>query len=39
MFVDLDLLQLEINSWAIDPNNKLICIDSKLNVDDNAKFR
>jgi succinyl-CoA synthetase beta subunit len=39
MFVELDLLQLEVNPWAIDPNNNLICIDSKITVDDNAKFR
>jgi succinyl-CoA synthetase beta subunit len=30
---------LEINPWATDPHNKLFCIDGKLNVDDNAKFR
>ena len=39
MFNELDLVQLEINPWATDPNNKLFCIDGKLNVDDNAKFR
>jgi succinyl-CoA synthetase beta subunit len=39
MFGSLDLIQLEINPWATDPSNKLFCIDGKLNVDDNAKFR
>jgi succinyl-CoA synthetase beta subunit len=39
MFVDLDLLQCEINPWAIDDKNDIYCIDAKLNVDDNAKFR
>lgn len=39
MFNELDLVQLEINPWATDPKNKLFCIDGKLNVDDNAKFR
>jgi succinyl-CoA synthetase beta subunit len=39
MFGSLDLIQLEINPWALCPNNKLFCIDGKLNVDDNAKFR
>ena len=39
MFVDLDLLQCEINPWAIDDKNDIYCIDGKLNVDDNAKFR
>ena len=39
MFTELDLVQLEINPWATDPHNKLFCIDGKLNVDDNAKFR
>lgn len=39
MFVSLDLLQLEINPWATNEKNVLYCIDGKLNVDDNAKFR
>eukprot|EP01016_Furgasonia_blochmanni_P049582 TRINITY_DN753_c0_g1_i2.p1 TRINITY_DN753_c0_g1~~TRINITY_DN753_c0_g1_i2.p1 ORF type:complete len:493 (+),score=226.38 TRINITY_DN753_c0_g1_i2:61-1539(+) len=39
MFVELDSLQIEINPWATDPKNKLFCIDAKINIDDNAKFR
>lgn len=30
---------MEINPWATDPKNELFCIDAKINVDDNAKFR
>ena len=37
--IKLTKILLEINPWAVDPNNKLYCIDGKLNVDDNAKFR
>lgn len=39
MFVKLDSTQVEINPWATDPKNKLWCIDAKINIDDNAKFR
>jgi succinyl-CoA synthetase beta subunit len=39
MYNALDLIQLEINPWATNPQNQLYCIDGKLNVDDNAKFR
>ena len=39
MFIDLDATQVEINPWATDPNEKLFCIDAKINIDDNAKFR
>ncbi|CAK92611.1 unnamed protein product (macronuclear) [Paramecium tetraurelia] len=39
MFITLDATQVEINPWATDPKNKLFCIDAKINVDDNAKFR
>jgi succinyl-CoA synthetase beta subunit len=39
MFVELDATQVEINPWATDPSNKLFCIDAKINIDDNAKFR
>lgn len=39
MFVDLDSTQVEINPWATDPKEKLFCIDAKINIDDNAKFR
>jgi succinyl-CoA synthetase beta subunit len=39
MFMALDATQVEINPWATDPHNKLFCIDAKINIDDNAKFR
>lgn len=39
MFFDLDLSLLEINPLIIDDLNNLICLDSKITVDKNAKFR
>ena len=39
MFLELDSTQVEINPWATDPKKLLWCIDAKINVDDNAKFR
>jgi len=39
MFKGLDATQVEINPWAVDINNKLITVDAKLNIDDNASFR
>ena len=39
MFLETDSTQVEINPWATDPQNTLFCIDAKINVDDNAKFR
>lgn len=39
MFVKLDCCQVEINPWATDPKKILWCIDAKINIDDNAKFR
>lgn len=39
MFCELDCTQLEINPWATDKDNKIICVDAKINVDDNAKYR
>jgi len=39
MFIELDSTQVEINPWATDPKKLLWCIDAKINVDDNAKFR
>lgn len=39
MFCDLDCTQVEINPWATDPKGVLYCVDAKLNIDDNAKFR
>lgn len=39
MFCKLDAVQIEINPWATDPKGKLFCIDAKISIDDNAKFR
>jgi succinyl-CoA synthetase beta subunit len=39
LFNDLDATQVEINPWATDPKQQLFCIDAKINIDDNAKFR
>lgn len=39
MFIELDSTQVEINPWATDPKKILWCIDAKINIDDNAKFR
>lgn len=39
LFQQLDATQLEINPWATDPKEQLFCIDAKINIDDNAKFR
>lgn len=39
MFNKLDATQVEINPWATDPKDKLYCVDAKINIDDNAKFR
>lgn len=39
MFIDIDAGQVEVNPWALDPTNTLFCLDAKVNIDDNAKFR
>lgn len=39
LFHECDATQLEINPWAVDPNNKIYSVDAKINIDDNAKFR
>ena len=39
MFISLDATQIEINPWALDPQGKPWCVDAKINIDDNAKFR
>lgn len=39
MFCSIDATQVEINPWSTDPKRNLYCIDAKLNIDDNAKFR
>jgi len=39
MFVKTDATQIEVNPWAITPDNDIYCIDAKINIDDNALFR
>ncbi|MES2997742.1 MAG: ADP-forming succinate--CoA ligase subunit beta [Pseudomonadota bacterium] len=39
MFVERDLSVVEINPLIIDANDKLVCLDAKVVVDDNALFR
>ena len=39
LFNKCDATQVEINPWAINPNNDIYSVDAKINIDDNAKFR
>jgi succinyl-CoA synthetase beta subunit len=39
MFVERDLSLLEINPLVLTKDNKLICLDAKLNIDENALYR
>jgi succinyl-CoA synthetase beta subunit len=39
MFVKCDCVQLEINPWAVNPQNEVYSVDAKISIDDNAKFR
>jgi succinyl-CoA synthetase beta subunit len=39
MFVDKDLSLVEINPLVVSTNGELICLDAKINVDDNALYR
>jgi succinyl-CoA synthetase beta subunit len=39
MFVECDLSLLEINPLVITQAGKLICLDGKVNIDDNAMYR
>lgn len=39
MFVQRDLSLLEINPLIIDDKDNLICLDAKINIDDNALYR
>lgn len=39
MFVECDLSLVEINPLIIDSNDRVICLDAKVVVDDNALFR
>ena len=39
MFMQCDLGMLEINPLVITAENELLCLDAKINIDDNAMFR
>lgn len=39
MFVECDLSLLEINPLVVDKKGDLVCLDGKINIDDNALFR
>lgn len=39
LFVEKDLSLLEINPLVITEQNQLICLDAKINIDDNALYR
>lgn len=39
LFRQCDATQLEINPWAVNPKKDIYCVDAKINIDDNAKFR
>jgi len=39
MFISLDATQVEINPWAVTPNDDVYCVDAKILIDDSAAFR
>lgn len=39
LFLDKDLSMIEINPLVLDEQNKLLCLDAKMAVDDNALYR
>lgn len=39
MFMASDLSMLEINPLVVTADNELLCLDAKINIDDNAMFR
>lgn len=39
IFVQCDLFLLEINPLVVTADNQLICLDAKINIDDNAMYR
>jgi succinyl-CoA synthetase beta subunit len=39
MFVGADLSLLEINPLVVTADNKLVCLDGKINIDENALYR
>eukprot|EP00118_Oscarella_pearsei_P026247 m.309666 g.309666 ORF g.309666 m.309666 type:complete len:446 (+) comp47244_c0_seq1:14-1351(+) len=38
-FIEKDVSMMEINPFAEDANGKVVCMDCKINFDDNASFR
>ena len=39
MFISIDATQVEINPWAVTPDDQVYCVDAKLLIDDSAAFR
>lgn len=39
MFVECDLTMLEINPLIITKDDRIVCLDGKVNIDDNAMYR
>lgn len=39
MFIAIDATQVEINPWAVTPDDQVYCVDAKLLIDDSATFR
>ena len=39
MFVECDLSLLEINPLVVTKEGNLLCLDGKINIDDNALYR
>jgi succinyl-CoA synthetase beta subunit len=39
LFIELDAVQIEINPFVESSENRVFCIDAKINVDENASFR
>lgn len=39
IFVNCDLSMLEINPLVVTGDNRLVCLDAKINIDDNALYR
>jgi succinyl-CoA synthetase beta subunit len=39
MFISLDATQVEINPWAVTPDQDVYCVDAKILIDDSAAFR
>jgi succinyl-CoA synthetase beta subunit len=39
MFIKIDATQIEINPWAVTPDNDLYCVDAKIGIDPTADYR